>query len=114
MDTPVSLLERLRQPNQDHAWARFVELYAPLLYYWARRTGCQESDAADLVQELLTLLLRKLPEFEYDRQGTFRGWLRTVALNCWRNLHSRSTRPREQNAADLAAIPAPPADDPFW
>jgi RNA polymerase sigma-70 factor (ECF subfamily) len=114
MKTPVSLLERLRMPAQEKAWERFVELYTPLLYHWARRTGCQESDALDLVQEVLTLLVRKLPEFSYDRNKSFRGWLRTVALNCWRNLRRRAVVPREENAPDLADLAAPASDDPFW
>ncbi len=79
--TSPTLLERLRQPNQPEAWGRFVELYSPLLYYWARRLGLQESDAADLVQDVFTVLLEKLPEFQYDPNRTFRGWLRTVTVN---------------------------------
>lgn len=114
MKTPASLLERLRQPNQEQAWERFVGLYTPLLYHWARRTGCHESDAADLVQEVLTLLIRKLPEFTYDRNKTFRGWLRTVAQNCWRNLRRRAELPRAPNAPDLASVAAPENADPFW
>src|SRR4051794_10624721 len=58
LTTPVTLLERLRRPDDPEAWGRFVELYTPLLYAWARKTGLQESDAADLVQEVFTLLLR--------------------------------------------------------
>ncbi len=61
--TPVSLLEQLRQPTAARAWPRFVELYAPLLYDWARRLGLQDADAADLVQDVFAILLRKLPEF---------------------------------------------------
>ena len=114
MDTPASLLERLRQPDQEQAWARFVELYAPLLYSWARRTGCPASDAADLVQEVLTLLLRKLPEFTYDRHRSFRGWLHVVARNCWRNLSRRAQPPRAANAPDLAELAAPEEAEPFW
>ena len=37
--TSVSLLERLRQPGAAEAWGRFVHLYTPLLYYWARGAG---------------------------------------------------------------------------
>jgi RNA polymerase sigma-70 factor (ECF subfamily) len=114
METPASLLERLRQPAQEQAWARFVDLYTPLLYTWARRTGCQESDAADLVQEVLSLLVRKLPEFTYDRRQRFRGWLHTVAHNCWRSLRRRAELPREAGAQDLDALPATGAADPFW
>ncbi|MBI2477439.1 MAG: sigma-70 family RNA polymerase sigma factor [Planctomycetia bacterium] len=114
MDTPASLLERLRQPPDEQAWARFVQLYTPLLYFWARRTGCQEADAADLVQEALVVLVRKLPAFSYDRQQSFRGWLRTVAQNCWRNLGRKAELPRAANAPDLAELMAPEADEGFW
>jgi RNA polymerase sigma-70 factor (ECF subfamily) len=87
--TPVSLLERLHQPEADAAWQRFVKLYTPLLYSWACRLGMQEPDAADLVQDVLTLLVQKLPEFRYDKDRSFRAWLRTVMMNRWRNDHRR-------------------------
>jgi RNA polymerase sigma-70 factor (ECF subfamily) len=114
MDTSASLLERLRQPGQDQAWARFVELYTPLLYYWARRTGCGETEAADLVQEVLVVLLRKLPDFRYDQHKSFRGWLRTVARNCWRNLRRGAELPRAAQGMDLDQQAGPAEADPFW
>jgi RNA polymerase sigma-70 factor (ECF subfamily) len=102
--TPVSLLQRLRQPAPVQAWGRFVDLYTPLLYDWACRLGLQESDAADLVQDVLVTLVQKLPEFSYDRSQSFRGWLRVVLLNTWRN---QRRRPRE---APLEFDPAAGAD----
>lgn len=83
--TPVSLLERLRQPADAQAWTRFVALYAPLIYRWGRRVGLQEQDAADLVQDVLLTLVRTLPSFTYDRHKSFRAWLRTITLNKWRD-----------------------------
>ncbi len=106
-DTPASLLERLRGPADSTAWARFVELYTPLLYYWARRTGLQEADAADLVQEVLTLLFRKLPEFTYDRKHSFRNWLRTVTMNKWRESRRRRTPAALEGGSALADVPGP-------
>jgi RNA polymerase sigma-70 factor (ECF subfamily) len=82
--TSSSLLERLRQPADQAAWERFVELYTPLLYYWARRMALQQHDAADLVQEVFAILVQKLPKFRYDRDKSFRSWLRTVTMNKWR------------------------------
>jgi DNA-directed RNA polymerase specialized sigma24 family protein len=55
--TSVSLLQRLKQPDAQEAWARFVHLYTPLFFYWACRLGLQESDAADLVQEVFMTLV---------------------------------------------------------
>ena len=88
--TPSSLLERLRQPGEKEAWNCFVELYTPLLFAWANRLHGPNQEAADLVQEVFILLLRKLPEFRYDPEKSFRRWLRTVAGNCWHNLRKRS------------------------
>jgi RNA polymerase sigma-70 factor (ECF subfamily) len=82
--TSESLLLRLKSSNDQQAWSRFVRLYTPLLFYWARKTGLQTQDAADLVQEVLTLLFQKLPEFEYDSSKSFRSWLRTVTMNKFR------------------------------
>src|SRR5262245_15224545 len=82
--TSVSLLRRLHQPSDDVAWRRFVPLYPPLLYYWARSLRLPEADAADLVQRVLLVLVEKMPQFAYDPGRSFRGWLRTIALNKWR------------------------------
>jgi RNA polymerase sigma-70 factor (ECF subfamily) len=113
MDTTSStLLERLRQPNEPMAWGRFVELYTPVLFAWARRLGLQEHDGADLVQEVFTLLVNKMPTFVHDRDKSFRGWLRTVALNHWRaSLRRRGASTGLPVEAELLAAPA---EEAFW
>src|SRR5438105_2006111 len=98
--TPVSLLERLRQPTDQAAWERFVDLYAPLLYTWTRRLDVPAADAADLVQDVLTVLVEKLPEFRYDRRRRFRGWLWTVLRNKWCDR-------RRRDAAGPVTVPLP-------
>jgi RNA polymerase sigma-70 factor, ECF subfamily len=82
--TSVSLLQRLHQPEARDAWARFVRLYTPLLFYWARRLARADADAADLVQDVFVTLVQKLPAFNYEPGKGFRGWLRTVLTNKWR------------------------------
>jgi RNA polymerase sigma-70 factor (ECF subfamily) len=113
--TSVTLLERLRRPNEAEAWDRFVNLYTPLLFSWARGIGLQPSDAADLVQDVFTLLLKKLPRFQYDREKSFRAWLRQVTLNKWRekcrNQRAASFRPA---GAELDELPSPDHADAFW
>jgi len=84
-NTSASLLEQLRQAPGQQTWSRFVRLYTPLLFYWARKLGMPEADAADLVQDVFTIMVQKLPTFQYDQQKGFRNWLRTVLLNKWRN-----------------------------
>jgi RNA polymerase sigma-70 factor (ECF subfamily) len=82
--TSISLLERLRLPDEQVAWAQFVELYTPLIFYWARNAGLQSADAADLVQDVFTVLVKQMPTFVYDEKKSFRGWLRMITLNKWR------------------------------
>jgi len=102
--TPISLLQRLRQPNQPAAWAQFVDLYTPVLFAWARRLGLQPQDAADLVQEVFTVLVRALPEFVYDPHQSFRKWLLTVTRNKWRDAcRRRALLPGEAALDDLAS-----------
>ena len=98
--TSVSLLMRLRQAIDQESWTRFVKLYTPLLYHWGRRAGLTCEDAADLVEDVLLILIQKLPSFNYDPQGSFRGWLRTVTLNKWReNLRRRDVAIRSNGVA---------------
>ena len=79
--TPANLLHRLRQPNAAEAWERLVLLYTPLIYSWVRQAGLQESDAADLVQDVFITLVQTLPSFDYDQRKSFRAWLCTITLN---------------------------------
>lgn len=111
--TSASLLQRLRQPGQSEAWARFVDLYTPLLVYWARRLGLTPEDAHDFVQDVFTTLVEKLPDFTYDRVKSFRGWLRTVALNKWRDHKRRKALPRAAGPVPLAEL-AGPDEEAFW
>src|SRR5262245_11390473 len=81
-DTPISLLERLRLRPDSDSWQRLVELYTPLMHKWVVRYGIQPADADDLVQEMLAVLIRELPQFRHDlRRGAFRRGLRGVAVN---------------------------------
>jgi RNA polymerase sigma-70 factor (ECF subfamily) len=108
--TSPTLLGRLRQPGEQAAWGRFVELYTPLLLCWARRWGLQDQDASDVVQEVLVTLVKKLPEFQYDPQRSFRSWLRTVALNKCRDF-VRRRGDRGSPEGSLCDVAAPEEND---
>jgi len=112
MDTSSSLLVRLRRLDDQNAWDRFVRLYTPLIYAWSRRVGLQPQDAADLVQDVLTTLVRKLPEFNYQQTGSFRAWLRSITLNRWRDVCRRkAARPTEQAGEQIVDVPTPADED---
>jgi len=113
-DTPASLLQRLRRPGDQEAWRRFVELYAPMIYRWARQAGLDGAEAADLTQDVLLRLVEKLPQFQYDRAKSFRAWLKTVTLNRWRECVRR--RRLEPTQLDTPGeVPQPdPVDSAAW
>lgn len=94
------LLKRLRQSTDEQAWAQFAQRYTPLIWYWARRWGLQEHDAADLVQDVLLVLVRKLPQFIFRQHKSFRGWLRKVTLNKWRENGRRAQLPYQPGPLD--------------
>jgi len=78
--TRITLLGRLRRdPDDQHAWAEFVEHYGPRLHAWCLRWGLQEADAQDVTQNVLLRLARKMRDFTYDPNGSFRAWLKTLA-----------------------------------
>jgi RNA polymerase sigma factor (sigma-70 family) len=117
--TQPSLLARLRDAGDAPAWSRFVDIYAPLVYDFARRRGLQDADAADLTQEVLAAVAQAVRRFEYDpRRGSFRGWLFTVVVNKFRTLRDRRCR-QEQGSGDTTAqqllqeVPAE-ADNDEW
>jgi RNA polymerase sigma-70 factor (ECF subfamily) len=112
--TPASLLQRLRDPAAERAaWERFTGLYTPLIFYWLRRQGLQQADAADLVQEVFVTLVQKMPEFTYDPGRSFRSWLRTVTLNKLRERRRRAV-PAQAGDSALNELPDDGTPDHFW
>lgn len=84
--TQRSLLMRLQSGADKQSWALFVELYAPLVHTFLRRRGLQEADAADLTQDVLMAVARRIDSFQYDpARCTFRHWLLTIVENRLRN-----------------------------
>jgi RNA polymerase sigma factor (sigma-70 family) len=118
--TRASLLVRLRDPQDGAAWAEFVDLYAPLVYGYARKQGLQDADAADLCQDVLCAVAGAVGRLEYDpKRGSFRNWLFTVVrhkLSNWRR--ARRARPdgSDRTAPDrlLEGCPAPGGADADW
>jgi RNA polymerase sigma-70 factor (ECF subfamily) len=87
------LLLRIRDPKDRLAWREFVGVYAPLIHAYGRRRGLQDSDAADLTQEVLYRVARASSAFEYDpARGSFRGWLLAVTRNELRKMAARHAR----------------------
>jgi RNA polymerase sigma-70 factor (ECF subfamily) len=118
--TRLSLLVRLCDARDDAAWTQFVEIYAPLVYGFARKHGLQDADAADLTQDVLQAVSGGIRRLDYDpRRGSFRGWLFTVVRNKLRNFLALQHRPgRGSGDTDaqhrLQELPARDEDQSAW
>lgn len=74
--TNTTLLGRLREPRDELAWRRFVDVYWPLIYHFANQRGLQGADAENAAQEVLARVARAMRQFRYDpERGRFRNWL---------------------------------------
>jgi len=119
--TRPSLLLRIRDARDGAAWAQFVQVYAPLIYAYARKHGLQDGDAADVTQESLGAVAGAVRGLDYDpRRGSFRGWLFAVVRNRLRGFWARQDRPG-RGSGDSAAhdrlreVPARAEDpDELW
>jgi RNA polymerase sigma-70 factor (ECF subfamily) len=118
--THPSLLLRIRDAGDRQAWSEFVEVYAPLVYGFARKHGLQDADAADLTQDVLHAVSSAIGRMDYDPQrGSFRGWLFTIVRQ---RLHHAIRRQRREcrgsgsSSAQIAlnAVPAPEDQRALW
>ena len=92
-ETSLTLLERLQREPDAATWQRLLDIYAPLIGRWVARTPLQTADHDDLIQDVLKIVVQKLPEFQRRREGSFRAWLRVVTANCLK-VHWRSEKYR--------------------
>jgi RNA polymerase sigma-70 factor (ECF subfamily) len=114
--TRLSLLARLENPEDQAAWAQFVELYGGLVYGFARDRGLQDADAADLTQEVFLDIARTAGRWRYDpKQGPFRAWLYGVTRHkLARFLQRRGSQPLgtgDSNARERLDQEPSPGDD---
>lgn len=74
--TRQTLLSRLRDWDDRESWEDFFETYGQLIYSVARKSGLQDAEAQDVVQETVITVAKRMPAFRYDpAKGSFKGWL---------------------------------------
>ncbi len=111
--TRASLLVRLKDGSNQAAWEEFVELYAPVIYGFARGRGLQDADASDMMQDVLRSVSGAMDSLDYDPvKGSFRGWLFTITRNkVFNHLSSRRGKARGTGDSDVHSQLAQHPDD---
>ena len=94
-DTPKTLLRKIAEyANGDDAaeWARFVELYAPVIrQFMSMREDIGAADADDMVQEIFVRLVDVLRAGTYrPEKGRFRAYLGTMVRRLLIDRHRRA------------------------
>jgi RNA polymerase sigma-70 factor (ECF subfamily) len=104
--TDLSLLGRLcLRPCDQGAWEAFFVRYTPVILGWCRHFGLAHADCEDVTQEVLLRVARAMPDFEYDPNGTLRGWLRTITTHaCLSYLEARRRRPEAAGGDQVADL----------
>lgn len=79
LHTPHSLIARVSMGNGSPSWEQFFRLYGPMLHRWLHPHLVQPSDADDIVQDVLLVVVEKVRLFvPSGHPGGFRCWLRRI------------------------------------
>lgn len=96
IQTRTTLLARLKDWRDNPSWQEFFDTYWRLIYGFAIRSGLNDVEAQDVVQETMLSVAKHIPNFEYDRTlGSFKHWL----LNMTRWRISDQVRRRKNSVA---------------
>jgi RNA polymerase sigma-70 factor (ECF subfamily) len=80
--TSISLLERLKSAGPDDPlWTKLHDIYHPWIIHWLKRVPELGDEANDLAQDVLLVVVKELPRFNRQRDGSFRRWLGNVLVH---------------------------------
>jgi len=103
--TRASLIQRLKDWQDQSSWQDFFDTYWKLIYGTAIKSGLTAAEAQDVVQETMISVARHMPAFKYDPAiGSFKTWL--LNMTRWRitdQLRKRGPFVAGHSAADDTA-----------
>src|SRR6185503_18560237 len=74
--TRATLLNRLKDWQDQTSWQEFFDTYWKLIYGVARKAGLTDAESQDVVQVTLAGVAKHMPAFQYDAAiGSFKAWL---------------------------------------
>jgi RNA polymerase sigma factor (sigma-70 family) len=74
--TRWSLVNRLKNWDDQESWKAFFSTYWKLIYSVAIKAGLTDAEAQEVVQETVVTVAKKMASFKADPAlGSFKGWL---------------------------------------
>jgi len=111
--TRQSLLARLKDVGDQESWRDFFDTYWRLIHATALKAGLTETEAQEVVQEVMIAAAKKMPEFTYDPgKDSLKGWL--LAVTRWKVADQFRKREKVGQPSRLARsgeTPDLPSDD---
>src|SRR6266699_2865691 len=107
--------------GDQESWRDFFDTYWRLIHATALKAGLTETEAQEVVQEVMIAAAKKMPEFTYDpEKDSLKGWL--LAVTRWKVADQFRNREKVEQASSLRGaiavskeagkMPAPlPGDD---
>jgi len=93
LNTRATLLLRLRDRSDEASWSEFVEIYTPLLYAYCQKREINQTETADIVQDVFRSISLAIQGFDYDpSKGRFKAWLFTVLRNAISGHYRKANR----------------------
>ena len=118
-ETSATLLRTLREARSgvdDVAWARFVEMYGPVVHHLVRllSPGISDADTDDAVQDVFVKLVDILRSGAYDpAKGKFRTYLSTLVRRLLIDRYREAVARRRDRQVEIeVAEEIAVADDP--
>src|SRR5262245_22991326 len=92
LKTRRSLIDRLRNLEDQESWRDFFNTYWKLIYSVALKAGLTENEAEEVVQDTVVTVAKQIAGFAYDPGvSTFKHWL--LHKTEWRIIDQIRKRP---------------------
>ena len=106
LKTRASLLERLKDCDDQASWQEFHNIYRQLIGNFARKHRVPEHAIEDIIQDTLIAVVRAIRDFRYTPEKcSFKSWLLTVTCHRVADHFRRHAQEREKRHKGTAANP---------
>src|SRR6266699_243383 len=98
--TRQSLLARLKDVGDQESWREFFDIYWRLIHATALKAGLIDTEAQEVVQEVMIAAAKKMPGFTYEPgKDSLKGWL--LAVTRWKVADQFRKREKVEQASSL-------------